>query len=629
MSNDDGTYYPFDAVNITAACSAQRTYSWTDYANNITYHYSFVESWCTWTYNSMQLYLNRSSSKTWSSGGWHYRNESRIFYVISFVPATVSVTVRFYSEYYYYARNLTDGTVLGDGYSVYSVQKTLSLTVVSVEETLKYSRFKSVAYVNLSNPSLWEQDLGYVLAVKMESYRPGLIPQPLNRRIIVNNITSYAIAYNFTKKVDCFTGTEYSEYVPWNLTFANYSFPKYFVIHANTVEKVKFNVQESFRRILEEDEYSNLTAYFRFYYTFPPPHLPSNVIAYLRTLSPPANFNRTIYIFSSNYTHNIWYKTPLPVDWSRKFSPYPIGYMGQVYVIAYNRLGQVDYSTMLKLDAALVGGEPKTYVAPGVGPVTVSAKVYLKEKILSYVYNMTGDNSVKDSVATDIPDYFSKDFSANGLGMIDAKVPSFAGQLTYLMEAETVSLGSASVSYSKPVYTYNIRLEVSRGSASVQKSFSDPLEDIVYNPLRPAYVYVNLDGFTFQCNVIEEGEHQVFKFSFPKECGGVTTVNVTDGIKHFSITLAGKPNYTPLTGIVGYVGDFNLTFPKKTWAGTVTVTVENEWNIVSTQSITLPGELPPQQSQWSTDLSWVHGITVLAIMSTIVYLAVKKLKETL
>ncbi len=232
-----------------------------------------------------------------------------------------------------------------------------------------------------------------------------------------------------------------------------------------------------------------------------------------------------------------------------------------------------------------------------------------------------------DSAAQDIPDDYARDFTISSYGKMDSTIPSFAGQLTFLMEEEKVNLQTATITLEKPVYTYNVQLQMSRGQTTIVKNFSDPLEDTIYSPSAPAYVYVNLDGFDFQCNALDGGENQTIVLNFPKTCGGIAYVNVTDGIKTYSITLAGKPNYTPLTGVTGYVGEYKMTFPSKTWTGYVTVTAVNEWNVSSVKLVLFPTESPPQQNPIRVDISWVQAATALTIISTIIYLAARRLKE--
>ncbi|MGC8985058.1 MAG: hypothetical protein ACP5JZ_07500, partial [Thermosulfidibacteraceae bacterium] len=57
------------------------------------------------------------------------------------------------------------------------------------------------------------------------------------------------------------------------------------------------------------------------------------------------------------------------------------------------------------------------------------------------------------------------------------------------------------------------------------------------------------------------------------------------------------------------------------------VTAVNEWNVTSVKLVLFPTESPPQQNPIRVDISWVQAATALTIVSTIIYLAVRRLRE--
>jgi len=626
LSNDDGTLYPFDATNITAQASADISYRWRDSVENLSYYYSLYKVWLKWTYDLKKLYLNTSSAGIWSEGGKRLLKNSTIFYVTSYVPTVLTVQATFYAEYYYRVVNDTDGSLVDDGYTAFYTSRSLQLQVVSVEETLKYCRFKTVAYLNLSKPGPWEYSMNYILMVKTEAYKPGIVPQPINRRIVVNNFTSYTIAYNFTTKFDCFLQKDFSEYVSWNLTGVNYSFPKYFPLYSNRVQKIGFTITSEGLNMLLSRACDNITSFFTFYYSFPPQHLPKNVLEHLKTLPPPpSNFNSSILVFEANYTHNVWYKVPLGTG-SLTLSPFPLGYSGKISVIAYDRSGRVDKSVEVKVSVDALGGENRTYIAPGYGPITFPAKVYLKEKVGEHVRQATGDDGMVSEALKDVPDSYAKSYSGSGSGSLTAEIFSFAGALTYAYGVEKVSLMGSTVQAPKPAYTYNIIVEAVGRGRSVKLEFADPLDNVIYSP-GTAYVYINFDGFDFGLDAVENETHTILNLSFPKECGGIVLVNITDGVYSESITLAGKPNYTPLAGVYGYVGTLTLAYPRGHWKGAVHVTAVNEWGVqgVRWMPLSTPPTSPPPPVQEEGD--WIRWATILALFAAGGYILLKKARE--
>jgi len=626
LSNDDGTLYPFDAANVTAQASADISYGWRDTVENLSYYYSLYKVWLKWSYDSRKLYLNTSAARIWNEGGKRLLRNSTIFYVISYAPIVLTVQATFYAEYYYRVVNDTDGSIVDDGYTTFYTSRSLQLQVVSVEETLKFCKFKTVAYLNLSKPGPWEYSMNYILMVKPEAYAPGIFPQPINRRIVVNNLTSYTIAYNVTSKFDCFLQKDFSEYVSWNITGVNYSFPKYFPLYTNRVQKIGFTIASEGLNMLLTRSCDNITSYFTFYYSFPPQHLPKKVLEHLKTLPPPpSNFNTTITVFKANYTHNIWYKVPLGTG-SLTLSPFPLGYSGKIAVIAYDRSGRVDENVDVKVSVDTLGGENRTYVAPGVGPVTFPVKVYLREKVGEYVRQVTGDDSMVSEALKDVPDSYAKPYSGSGRGSLTAEIFSFAGALTYAYSMEKVSLMGSTVQAPKPAYTYNIIVEASGRGRNVKLEFADPLDDVIYSP-STAYVYMNFDGFDFGLNVVENQTHTILYLNFPKECGGIVLVNITDGVYSESIPLGGKPNYTPLAGVYGYVGSLTLAYPRGHWKGAVEVTAVNEWGIQGKEwrSLSTPPTTQPPPAQEEGD--WIKWATILAIFSAGAYVLLKKARE--